>query len=127
MRGLRYSQNSARTVDGSGSCKDCAWGADAASVWMAQSQRLCEHAAKLEGIWLSTEKLRNMVGSLAQQWAQRESFVGNVIIWTGVIEWLTARPGVPVTTRAAGRYEETGKSARHRLPAANKPRCRVWG
>ena len=60
-----------------------------------------------------------MVGSLAQRWAQRESFVGNVIRWTEVIEWLTATPGVPVTTRAAGRLRGNWEE-RAAPPASSK-------
>ena len=69
------------TVDGSGSCKDCAWGADAATVWIARGSRLCEHAAKQMGLLLSTQNMRDLVLSVARKWAERESFVSNVIRW----------------------------------------------
>ena len=85
------------TVDGSGSCKDCAWGADAATIWMARCRRLCEHGAKQEGIRLSTDQGRDLVVALAQRWARRESFVGNAIRWAEIIAQLAETPSIPVS------------------------------
>ena len=36
---------------------------------------------------------------MAKKWAQRESFVGNVILWSEVADELNATPNIPVTSR----------------------------
>lgn len=97
------------TVDGSGSCKDCAWSADSAMVWMARSRQLCEHGARQEGIQLSIDQLRHTVVLLARNLARRESFVGNVVRWAEIVTWLTTTPHIPVTRRGGdlrGDWEE---------------------
>ena len=87
------------TVDGSGSCNECPWTADATTAWMARSQMLCEHAAKRVGARLSKDAMSKFVCAMAKKWAQRESFVGNVIFWSEVVAELNATSNIPVTTR----------------------------
>ena len=95
------------TVDGSGSCKDCAWGADAATIWIARGSRLCEHAyaAKQMGLLLNTRNMRDLVLSVARKWAERESFVGNVIRWEEVMEYLVITWGLQLAAQGTARLQ----------------------
>ena len=72
------------TIDGSGVCRQCPWGADSAQAWLARSKRMVDHASRCWGLVHNEQDRKALTLTLAKRWEGRESFVGNCIRWKEV-------------------------------------------